>query len=63
MSEDRGDVLRAYVDAAARLTEMPLTEEGVRAAAAAMVRIAEFASDVRGFVLADDVEIAGVFTP
>ncbi len=63
MSQDRENVLVAYVDAAARLTEIPLTAERVQAVAAVMTRIADFASDLTAFALGDDVEIAGTFTP
>jgi hypothetical protein len=53
----------AYIDAAAALVQMPLSEERRIAVAAVMTRIAAFASHLRDFALPDDVEIAGIFTP
>ncbi len=57
------DAGAAYIDAAATLVQLPLSEEGRLAVAAVMIRIAGFAAHVRNFALADDVEIAGIFTP
>jgi hypothetical protein len=53
----------AYIDAAAELVQIPLSEERRIAVAAVMTRIAGFAAHVRDFTLTDDVEIAGIFTP
>jgi len=63
MDENRDNALVAYVEAAAQLTQMPLTDERVRVVATVMTRIADFASDLGAFGLADDVEIAGIFRP
>jgi hypothetical protein len=63
MDEDRDATLRAFVDASARLTSMPLSEERARATATVMVRIDAFATDLGAFELADDVEIAGFAAP
>jgi hypothetical protein len=57
------EALAAYVDAAAGLTEMPLTDERAAAVAVVLARIAGFAADLDAFALGDDVDIAGAFTP
>lgn len=63
MSDDDRSACAAYVGAAAELTHMPLSLERARSVAVVMERIASFAADLRAFPLADDIEIAGVFTP
>lgn len=63
MSDDERAVLVSYVDAAARLTRMPLDRDAVRDVAAVLTRIARFAWDVGAFALEDDVEIAGTGAP
>jgi hypothetical protein len=64
MSDDPGTTaLGNYVEAAARLAHMPLEAERVDEVVAVMGRIHAFAADLRAFALADDTEIAGIFTP
>jgi hypothetical protein len=63
MSDDRFDMLAAYVRAATGLMEMPLGADRVRAVATVMGRIAGFAANVEAFGLADGVEIASSFLP
>jgi hypothetical protein len=63
MSEEKNDALVAYVESVSELIQMPLNDQRARAVAAVMARIADFAGDVGALALADDVEIAGIFTP
>jgi hypothetical protein len=63
MSDDRGDALARYVDAAADVTGLTLSAQRLQAVAEVMTRVAAFALDLGAFELADDVEVAGVFTP
>jgi hypothetical protein len=55
MSDDRDETLRAYVDAAAQITSMPLAPDRRAAVTITLTRVATFAAHLEAFDLAPEI--------